>query len=153
MIKSVAFAAVAALSHATLCSRELTSPDQIDSLPTFEEGISSYLSRNMNQAVWDELGDKKDAYGFSFKQAIFSGCQNPDSGVGVYAGSPDTYSAFSSLFTPIIKQYHNQRGESIEHQSSMDYKELGTSIDLIGKFPEEAAEMIKSTRIRVARNI
>lgn len=71
-------------------------------MPTFEEGISSYLSRNLSEDVWTELADKEDKYGFSFKQAIFSGCQNPDSGVGVYAGSPDSYSAFSSLFDPIV---------------------------------------------------
>ncbi len=71
-------------------------------MPTFDEGISSYLSRNMNQEVWDKLGDSYDDYGFTFKQAIFSGCQNPDSGVGVYAGSPDSYKAFGALFNPIV---------------------------------------------------
>mmetsp|Transcript_20824 Transcript_20824/g.25491 ORF Transcript_20824/g.25491 Transcript_20824/m.25491 type:complete len:107 (-) Transcript_20824:967-1287(-) len=105
MFKSVSLAVLAALTDsaaATLCSRDLQSPTDVDSMPTFEDGISSYLSRNMNEKVWSELGDKTDAYGFTFKEAIFSGCQNPDSGVGVYAGSPDSYDAFSSLFDPIV---------------------------------------------------
>lgn len=40
----------------------------------------------------------KDKYGFSFKQAIFSGCKNTDSGIGVYAGSDDSYSVFEDFF-------------------------------------------------------
>ena len=107
--KSVSFAVTAliALSSATECTRKLESPSQIESLPTFSSEVSSYLSRNMDQQTWDALGDTSDAYGYSFKQAIFSGCQNTDSGVGVYAGSPDSYSAFSEFFDKIIDQYHD----------------------------------------------
>jgi len=43
------------------------------------------------------LKDKKDAHGFLFKQAIFSGCKNVDSGIGVYCGSHDSYKEFSPL--------------------------------------------------------
>ena len=56
------------------------------------------LSQNVNDEIWNELGEKVDSYGFSFKQAIFSGCQNVDSGVGVYAGSPDSYKSFAPFF-------------------------------------------------------
>jgi hypothetical protein len=44
------------------------------------------------------LKNSKDSNGFSFKEAIFSGCKNTDSGIGVYAGSHDSYKAFSALF-------------------------------------------------------
>ena len=71
-------------------------------MPTFPEGTNSYLSRNLNTDVWNELKDKSDSYGFTFKQAIFSGCKNLDSGVGMYAGSPDSYPTFSPLFKPTI---------------------------------------------------
>ena len=103
ILRSVISAAlITTYAAATECTSALTSPDSLDSLPTFPGNESSYLSRNLNQGLWDILGDKTDSYGFSFKQAIYSGCKNPDSGVGVYAGSPDSYDAFSSLFTPII---------------------------------------------------
>ena len=103
----------------------------------------------MNQELWDDLKDVRDAYGFSFKQAIFSGCQNPDSGVGVYAGSPDSYNAFENLFEPIISQYHKRPGAMI-HFSDMNYEDLAYRID---KYPKDQAELIRSTRIRVARNL
>ena len=116
-------ALIATYAAATACSNALTSYEQLDSLPTFPDGTKSFLARNLDQSVWDELSDKTDSYGFSFKQAIYSGCKNPESGVGVYAGSPDSYNAFSSLFTPIIDQYHN-RAPGDKHQTNMRYQEL-----------------------------
>jgi hypothetical protein len=52
------------------------------------------------------LKDKKDSSGVSFKTCILSGCQNTDSGIGVYAGSHKGYTEFAALFDPIIMQYH-----------------------------------------------
>lgn len=101
----------------------------------------------MSQSVWDELKDKKDGCGYSFKEAIFSGCKNPDSGIGVYAGSEDSYNSFASLFKPIIEDYHKydlNRG----HVSDMDHTKLQCP-----PFSAEDAAMIKSTRIRVGRNL
>ena len=114
MFKSVIAAGIgqAALIAATECGPHLNSPDDITSFPTYPEGTDSYLSRNLTGSIWDEYADKKDSYGFSFKQAIFSGCKNPDSGVGVYAGSPDTYEAFYRFFRPVINQYHERAGDS-----------------------------------------
>ena len=63
MIWSVSLVAFAALVNSTLatrCGPELQSPDQIESMPTFDEGVDSYLSRNMNQEVWDQLADRFD---------------------------------------------------------------------------------------------
>ena len=73
-----------------------------DDMPVFPEGTTSSLCRNLTQAMWDELKDKKDSSGFSFKQAIFSGIKNVDSGIGVYAGSHDSYYAFKSFFDVVI---------------------------------------------------
>ena len=50
----------------------------------------------------NELKDKEDEFGFTLREAIYSGCVNLDSGVGVYAGSPDTYRKFAPLFDPLI---------------------------------------------------
>ena len=91
------------------CGINVQSPDQLgNELPTFPAGTNSYLSRYLTEEVWNELKDKSDSYGFTFKQAIFSGCHNTDSGVGVYAGSPDSYPTFSPLFKPIIDDYHKR---------------------------------------------
>ena len=149
--QGVAFtlALLTSVSNATMCSQDLQSPDQITSMPEFGEDVSSYLSRNMDSDIWSKLGETSDAYGFTFKQAIFSGCQNDDSGVGVYAGSPDSYDTFSEFFDKVIQQYHKVDSDSL-HQSDMDYRSLEGKIE---PFEKEQSALIKSTRIRVARNL
>lgn len=123
------------------------SPDDLTGFPIFPPGTKSLLSKYLTKEIWLKLCDKRDKYGFSFKQAIFSGCKNTDSGIGVYAGSEDTYVAFSLLFDPIIEDYH-KHGKSAKHVSDMDASKLNAPpLD-----PEDAA-MIISTRIRVGRNL
>jgi len=76
-----------------------------------------------------------------------SGCQNTDSSIGVYAASPDSYTAFAKLFTPIIEEYHKIKIDS-GHISNMDHTQLNCP-----PFSAEDSKMIKSTRIRVGRNL
>jgi len=97
--------------------------------------------------VWDKLKDKEDKYGFTFKQAIFSGSKWTESGVGVYAGSHDSFYAFAPLFDKVIEQYHGH-GKQAKHKSDMDYTKLECP-----KFPKDEDAMINSTRIRVGRNL
>jgi hypothetical protein len=105
------------------------------------------LKKNLTPAIWNELKDKKDKHGFSFRQAIFSGCKNTDSGIGVYAGSHDSYTAFAPLMDRIILDYH-KHGKSAKHVSDMDASKLNAP-----PFAPEDAAMIVSTRIRVGRNL
>jgi len=77
-----------------------------------------------------------------------SGCQNPDSGIGAYAGSKDSYDTFEKLFTPIIVDYHKVDVTKQKHVSDMDHTKLKCP-----PFSEDEAKMIKSTRIRVGRNL
>jgi protein-arginine kinase len=93
------------------------------------------------------LKDKKDKFGFTFRQAIYSGSKWPESGVGVYAGSHDSYYAFAPLFDKVIQKYHGH-GKNDKHVSDMDYKKLNCP-----KFPADEDKMINSTRIRVGRNL
>jgi len=126
----------------------LKTADDLTGFPTFKDGEQgSLLYKYLSKDVWKNNKDKVDAHGFSFKQAIFSGCKNTDSGIGVYAGSPDSYAAFSDIFNPIIEDYHKVSAKA-GHVSDMDYKKLNTPA-----FPEDEAKMIKSTRIRVGRNL
>jgi protein-arginine kinase len=125
----------------------LKSPNDITGFPVFPAGTKSLLSKNLTRTVWDALKDEKDAQGVSFKQAILSGCQNIDSGIGVYAGSHDSYTSFSALFDPIIEQYHGHK-KGDKHVSNMDASKL-----VCPPFPAEDAAMIVSTRIRVGRNL
>jgi hypothetical protein len=125
----------------------LTKADDITGLPVFPEGTKSLLSKYITPQVWKQLKDKKDKAGFSFKEAIFSGCKNTDSGIGVYAGSHDSYTTFAPLFDKIIEDYH-QHKKNDKHVSDMDASKLNAP-----PFSEEDGKMIVSTRIRVGRNL
>ena len=89
----------------------------------------------------------KDAYNFTFKQAIFSGCQNTDSGIGVYAGSHDSYHVFAPLLDKIIEDYHGHKPND-KHVSGMDHLKIKCP-----PLSEIDSKMIVSTRIRVGRNL
>ena len=91
--------------------------------PVFPEGTKSLLSKNLSRELWNQLKDTKDAHGVSFKTAILSGCQNIDSGIGVYAGSHDSYTAFAPLMDKIIEQYHGH-AKGARHVSDMDHTKL-----------------------------
>lgn len=100
----------------------------------------------MTPKVWEQLKDTKDKTGFTFRQVIYSGSKWTESGVGVYAGSHDSYYTFAPLFDKIIQEYHGH-GKEDKHKSDMDYTKLNCP-----KFPADEDAMINSTRIRVGRN-
>jgi len=89
----------------------------------------------------------KDPFNFSFQEAIFSGCKNVDSGIGVYAGSHDSYTTFAPFFDKVIEDYHGHK--KTDRHVAEDPKVTLNAPD----FPPDEAAMIKSTRIRVGRNL
>ena len=125
----------------------LKAPEDITEFPYFPGGTKSLLAKCLTRPVWDQLKDKKDKHGFTLQQAIFSGSKWTESGVGVYAGSHDSYYAFAPLFDKIIFEYHGHKKED-KHLSDMDYTKLNCP-----KFPADEDAMINSTRIRVGRNL
>jgi hypothetical protein len=125
----------------------LNKPEEVFGFPVFPDGTKSLLLKNLTKDLWAQLKNAKDRHGFTFKQAIFSGCKNTDSGIGVYAGSHDSYHVFGGLFSKIIEQYHGHKKED-KHHSDMDYTKLNCP-----PFSEKEAKRIKSTRIRVGRNL
>ena len=78
---------------------------------------------------------------------VLSGAQNVDSGIGLYAGSHDSYTTFAELFDKVIEDYHKHK-KTDKHVSDMDHTKLKCP-----PFPEDEAAMIVSTRIRVGRNM
>ena len=126
---------------------QLITPADINGFPEFPEGTKSLLQKYLTKDVWLKLANRKDKFGYTFKQAIFSGCKNTDSSIGVYAGSHDSYTAFALLFDKIIEDYH-KHGKSAKHISDMDASKLDAP-----PLPEDDAKMIISTRIRVGRNL
>jgi len=78
---------------------------------------------------------------------IFSGVKNQDSGIGLYAGSHDSYTKFDKLFDKVIQEYHGH-GKDDKHVSDMTSEGLENA-----EFAAEDAAMVNSTRIRVGRNL
>lgn len=113
----------------------------------FPPGTKSLLSKYLTPEIYAKYRGKKDAAGVSFEQMILSGCQNVDSGIGVYAGSHDSYYTFDGLFDKIVEHYH-KHGKCDKHISNMDYTQLHCP-----PFTPQEAAMIVSTRIRVGRNL
>ena len=105
------------------CGPHLTKEEMLTGYPVFPEGTKSLLCKHLSRELWNELKDKKDAHGVSFKKAILSGCQNIDSGIGVYAGSHDSYTVFAPLMDKIIEQYHGH-AKGARHVSDMDHTKL-----------------------------
>jgi hypothetical protein len=52
----------------------LKTPEDLTGFPTFPPETKSLLSKYLTKEIWKKLKLTKDKYGFSFKQAIFSGC-------------------------------------------------------------------------------
>ena len=125
----------------------LENPEALKGWPQFPDDCHSLLKEALTKEVWDKYADKTDAKGVSFKQMVFSGCKNPESHIGAYAGSMDSYSTFKDFFDVIIQKYHGHAPDAV-HVSDMDASGLNCP-----PLPEDEAAMILSTRIRVGRNL
>lgn len=130
-----------------LTGAHLNDPEDVQYLPYFPTGSKMLLARCLTKETWKALKNERDSHGFSFRQAIFSGCKFINSGVGVYAGSHDSYYTFSKLFDPIIEIYH-QHPPQAKHTIGMDPNKLNCP-----PLPASYQPYILSTRIRVARNL
>jgi len=87
----------------TMVGSHLTTPEDIKGMPYFPTGTKSLLHKCLTKEIWEQCKDRKDKFGFTFKQAIFSGSKWTNSGVGVYAGSHDSYYAFAPFMDRIIE--------------------------------------------------
>jgi creatine kinase/arginine kinase len=114
--------------------------------PELPKECTSMLCKHLTPEIFEALKDKKTANGFTLEQAINSGVQNIDSGIGVYAGDKESYTLFAPLFDPIIEAYHGF-GREDKHQSNLNPD------DLNAPNPDPEGEFILSTRIRVGRNV
>ena len=73
--------------------------------------------------------------------------KNLDSGIGLYAGSHNSYTCFSKLFDKVIENYHGHKTTDM-HKSDMSSAGLKNA-----ELSADEASMIVSTRIRVGRNL
>jgi len=106
----------------------------------------SLLKASLTQERFDALKDKQSKFGGKLGDCIRSGCQNTDSGVGVYACDPDGYTVFAPLLDAVIKDYHQIK--ELKHPAS-DFGDLN---DLKMGNLDPDNKMIVSTRVRVGRS-
>ena len=91
------------------------------------------------------LQDNKDSFGCTLGDIINSGVKNEDSVIGVYAGSPETYTVFAPLMYKIIESFHGFKPND-NHSSDWDVSKLS--------FPEPLDDnYCIITRISLARNL
>lgn len=110
------------------------------------EGSKSLLAKYLTKEVFEELKEKQTTNSFTLQQAINSGVQNPDSGIGAYVGDEESYTIFAPLFDKIIEEYHGFTKDD-KHKSNLNPD------DLNALNPDKNGEYILSTRIRVGRNV
>ncbi|MEA3315150.1 MAG: phosphagen kinase [Campylobacterota bacterium] len=114
--------------------------------PNFTEEHKSLMAKYCTKEVFEKYKDIKTKNNFTFLDVIKSGIDNPDSGIGAYAGDEESYTLFSDFFDKIIEEYHSFSKEN-KHQSDLNPDNLNApNPDLDNNF-------ILSTRIRVGRNI
>jgi len=106
----------------------------------------SLLKKNYTQEIHDELKDKVTKFNGRLEDCVRSGCENTDSGVGVYACDPDGYTVFAPLLDAVIKDYH--KVDKLDHPEPDfgDIENLG-----FGNL-DPSGDIIVSTRVRVGRS-
>lgn len=86
-----------------------------------------------------------------------SGAENPDSGLGMYAMSPDDYDVFTEYFSKVIKDYHKIKGK-INHVTNWDMSTQQQKLNQLG-CADGKLDLTKlglgktSMRVRVGRNL
>ena len=107
---------------------------------------TSLLKKNLTPSLFCKLRTLKTKFGGTLADCIRSGCENPESGVGVYACDPDAYTTFAPLLDAVIKEYHKVDCLNHPEPDFGDVNNLGFGdLDPEGK-------MIVSTRVRVGRS-
>lgn len=106
---------------------------------------STLLYKHLTPDVWKQIGGlKTKTTGFTVAQAIAPATTFDNQHCGLYAGDFDSYKDFRALFDPIIEEYHGIKSDA-KHVSNMDPSAVTRNVD--------TAAPVKSTRIRVGRNL
>lgn len=127
------------------------------SYPLFPYGATSLASRCLTREIFELLIDRRTSSGFTLVHALNSGVSNPDSHIGIYAGDAECYTTFAPIFDPIITSYHglepppDSSGHSRIPCDQPNHTILSHPLSLPDPDPEK--KFIRSTRIRIARNL
>ncbi|XP_046345804.2 taurocyamine kinase-like [Haliotis rufescens] len=113
------------------------------------ENCNSLLKKHLTKEVYDKIKEKKTSLGGTLADCIRSGCENLDSGVGIYACDPEAYTTFSDVFDAVIKDYHKVPDNKPIKHPNCDFGDV-EKMKLEDLDPE--GKYIISTRVRVGRS-
>ncbi|XP_046582729.1 arginine kinase-like isoform X1 [Haliotis rubra] len=109
-------------------------------------GCKSLLKTHLTEERYKSLKGKKTDFGGTLADCIRSGCENLDSGVGIYASDPQAYTVFADVLDAVIKDYHKVDKLNHPEPDFGNIDKLGFS-DL-----DPSGDFIISTRVRVGRS-
>ncbi|XP_074031055.1 arginine kinase-like [Leptinotarsa decemlineata] len=107
----------------------------------------SLLKKYLTQEIFDKIKTKKTSFGSTLLDCVQSGFENPDSGIGIYAADPETYTIFEDIFNPIIEDYHVGFKKFSKHPTT----DWGSIKDVGNVDPK--GEFVVSTRVRCCRSL
>lgn len=84
--------------------------------------------------------------GMTFYKCIKTGIDNPDSGLGCYAMTPEDYSKFGGFFDKVIRDYHGDESGDKKHITDWNTGDVNYDVKELGQ--DEL-----SMRVRVGRNL
>lgn len=107
----------------------------------------SLLRKHLTDEVWHALKDVQTNSGATVLDCIRSGLAHSDSAIGVYACDAESLRCFGLLFDPLIHDLHG----SYNAPDRPERKHLEAASAFFN--PDPHGIYIRSTRIRIARNI
>ncbi|XP_065912487.1 arginine kinase-like [Dysidea avara] len=109
--------------------------------------VHSLAKKYVTPEVFEEHKNKKTSRGYTLLDCMQSGIQNLDSDTGLYAGDEECYTAFGNVLDNIVEDYHAPYKIADGHTPDMNPDHLNCPN------PDPEGKYIRSTRIRVARNL
>ena len=109
--------------------------------------VNSLMKKVVTPEVFEEHKAKKTSRGYTLLECMNSGIEHLDSANGIYAGDEECYTAFGDVFQKIVEEYHAPYKLEDGHKSDMNPDHLNCPN------PDPEGKYIRSTRIRVARNL
>ena len=111
---------------------------------------NNHMARCLNPHIFLQLAKLSTPNGFTLKQAIQTGVDNPGHPfimtVGMVAGDEESYDTFADLFDPVIDARHGGYGKDDKHKTDLDPTRLNGGDDLDPKY-------VLSSRVRTGRSI
>jgi hypothetical protein len=118
--------------------------------PKFHHQNRSLLATHLTPAIFDQLKSVKTEKGYEFSYVIQTGVEIPNTVVGTTAGDEESYEKFSSLFDPIIKDWH---GYDVERSPIHFFNFNFSDINISEEQRELFASFVISSKVEGSRNV